>query len=84
MEARLTIKLPDALRRRTKAIAALRGESVSDVVRKALAEYVAEAMEEAEDIKAVDEIETRIATGEVKMRDWKEVEAALDKDDVSA
>ena len=83
MEARLTIKLPDALRKRAKAIAALRGESVSDVVRTALSEYVTEAIEEAEDIRLVDEIEARIAAGEVKLRDWEEVEATLDDDGVS-
>ena len=84
MEARLTIKLPQVLRRRTKAVAALRGESVSDVVRAALTEYVTEAMEEAEDIKAVDEMEARLAAGEVKMRNWQEVEATLGDDSVSA
>jgi hypothetical protein len=38
----LTIKIPDALRRQTRSIAALRGETMSDVVRAALEAYVAE------------------------------------------
>lgn len=40
MEAKLTVKLPEDLRRRAKALAALRGETVSQVVREALLRYV--------------------------------------------
>ena len=80
MVAKMTIKLPEALRRRAKAVAALRGETVSEVMRAALAEYVAEAMEEADDVRAVAEIEARIATGEEKVTDWAEA----DLDDLSA
>ena len=42
MTVQLTIKLPDNLRRRARSIAALRGETVSDVLRAALEAYVAE------------------------------------------
>ncbi|MFQ5796534.1 MAG: DUF6290 family protein [Candidatus Bipolaricaulia bacterium] len=79
MTAKLTIKLPEDLRRRAKAVAALRGETVSDVVRAALEEYVTEALEEAEDVRAVQEIEARIASGEERTYShdevWKEIEA---------
>ena len=54
MAVKMTIKLPEALRRRAKAVAALRGETVSEVMRAALAEYVAEVMEEADDLLEVD------------------------------
>jgi len=43
MIVKLTINLPDELRRRARAVAALRGETVSDVVRAALEEYVKES-----------------------------------------
>ena len=45
MIVKMTIKLPETLRRRAKAVAALRGETVSEVMRTALAEYGAEVME---------------------------------------
>ena len=79
MEAKLTINLPDLLRRRAKAVAALRGETVSDVIREALEAYVSEAFEEAEDIRAVDEIEARLAAGTESVfghaEVWRELEA---------
>jgi len=80
MVAKMTIKLPEALRRRAKAVAALRGETVSEVMRAALAEYVAEVMEEADDVRAVTDIEARIAAGEEKVTDWDEA----DLDDLPA
>lgn len=43
MIVKLTINVPDELRRRARAIAALRGETVSDVVRAALENYVEES-----------------------------------------
>jgi predicted DNA-binding protein len=76
--AKLTIKLPDELRRRTKAVAALRGETVSDVIREALQNYIAEAMEETDDVNAIGEIEQRIAAGDEKVMSWEEAEAAFD------
>ena len=41
MQDRLTVKVPDSLRNRVRAIADRRGETVSEVVRSALWEYVA-------------------------------------------
>ena len=47
MLAKLTVALPEDLRRRARAVAALRGEAISDVVRSALERYVEEALEES-------------------------------------
>jgi hypothetical protein len=47
--AKLTINLPEDLRRQAKAIAALRGETVSDVIRLALQKYVAETTDNGSD-----------------------------------
>ncbi len=77
METKLTIKLPEELRRRTKAVAALRGETVSDVIREALQDYIADAMEEAEDVRSIREIEARIKRGEEPVSDWESFENEL-------
>ena len=78
-DAKLTVKLPELLRRQAKAVAALRGETVSDIVREALEAYVAEVLEENEDIRTVQEIEARIAAGKEPIHShhdvWAEVEA---------
>ena len=42
---KLTVKLPEGLRRRAKAAAAIRGETVSAVVREALEDYISEVLE---------------------------------------
>jgi predicted DNA-binding protein len=77
MLTKLTIKLPEDLRRKAKAVAALRGETVSDVIREALKAYINEALEEAEDLRALREIEGRIASGDENLMDWSEFEAEL-------
>lgn len=41
-EIKLTVLVSDELKRRAKAAAALRGETLSDVIRAALTQYVAE------------------------------------------
>jgi|GEM_PF-1254637 len=78
-DSKLTVKLPELLRRQAKAVAALRGETVSDVVREALEAYVAEVLEENEDIRIVQEVEARIAAGKEPIYShqdmWAEVEA---------
>jgi predicted DNA-binding protein len=78
MDTRLTITLPDDLRRRAKAIATLRGESVSDIVRTALEEYLTESIEDAEDVRAVVLIEKRIAEGRERVYSHEEVWAELE------
>ena len=79
MDCKITVKLPDPLRRRAKAVAALRGETVSDVVRDALEAYIAESMEEAEDIRAADEVEARLVAGAESIHEheavWLEIAA---------
>jgi len=86
MDTKITVKLPDTLRRRAKAVAALRGETISDVVRDALEAYIAEAMEEAQDVRAAEEVEARIAAGTEPIHEhedvWREIaegEAASDE-----
>jgi predicted transcriptional regulator len=78
MDTRLTIKLPDDLRKRAKALATLRGESVSDIVRTALEEYLTESSEDAEDARAVALIEKRIAEGRVRVYSHEEVWAEME------
>lgn len=80
-EAKLVIKLPEDLRRRAKARAALEGRTLSEIVRERLEEFAAglDLLEEADDIRAVDEIEARIARGEVRIRDWTDFDVELDE-----
>lgn len=79
METRLTIKLPEELRRRAQERAALEGTTLSQVLRERLEEFAAgwDAIEDAADARAVEEIEARIARGEERVRDWAEVDAEL-------
>ncbi len=88
MDSKITVKLPEPLRRRAKTVAALRGETVSDVVRDALEAYIAEAMEEAEDVRTVDEVEARLAAGTEPVYGhadvWREIAEHEGADEVSA
>lgn len=78
METKLTIKLPEDLRRRAKAVAALRGETVSALVRAALEGFITEALEEEEDLRAVQAIEERIAAGQERVYSHEEVWAEIE------
>lgn len=80
MEVKLVIKLPDTLRRRAKARAAMEGTTLSEVVRQRLEEFAAgwDAIEEADDARVVREIEAQIARGEEPLHDWEDVKAELD------
>lgn len=85
MSVQLVIKVPEELRRKAKAVAALRGETVSDVVRAALTEYIQDALEDVEDIRATDEIVARIKAGEPTYSHdevWSEIEALEAKADL--
>lgn len=79
MITKLTVKLPEPLRKQAQAIAKLRGETVSEVVRAALNEYVQEAMEDARDNRELDALEARIAAGQERVYThaavWAEIEA---------
>jgi predicted DNA-binding protein len=80
MQARLTITIPEDLRRRAKAQAALEGTTLSQVLRKRLEEFAPdwEAIEDAQDLRAAEAVEARIARGEEELRDWTQVDAELD------
>lgn len=58
----LVVKVPEILRREARAAAVLRGETISDVVRQALAEYI-ERAEEEDDARYVKTVMQRIADG---------------------
>ncbi len=59
----LVVRVPKTLRRRARAVAVLRGETISDVVRTALADHVARSESEPDDVRFVDEVLARIAKG---------------------
>jgi antitoxin component of RelBE/YafQ-DinJ toxin-antitoxin module len=73
----LMVKLPGPLRKQAQAVAKLRGETVSDVVRLALKEYVAEALEDARDNKELDVLEARIDAGLEPLREHDDVWARI-------
>ena len=59
----LVVKVPETLRKRARAVAALRGETFSDVVRTALADYIERAKSAPDDVLFADRVLTRIAEG---------------------
>jgi Arc/MetJ-type ribon-helix-helix transcriptional regulator len=75
----LVVKLPAPLRKQAQAVAKLRGETVSDVVRAALREYVQEALEDARDLRELTALEARVEAGLEPLYDhdavWAEIEA---------
>ena len=58
----LVVKVPAMLRKQARAAAVMRGETISDVVRQALAEYIARA-EEEDDAQYAAAVLQRIAEG---------------------
>jgi predicted DNA-binding protein len=80
METKFTIKLPKELRRRAEARAEQEGTTLSQVLRDRLEEFAAgwDAIEEADDVRAIDAIEARITNGEERLRDWAEVDGELE------
>ena len=94
----LVVRVPESLRRRAKAIAHLRGETVSDVVREALQAYVAEGESEAASVLSGHRLESlddeayaraildRIAGGEPTFSHeevWEELDKLESEGDVS-
>jgi predicted transcriptional regulator len=75
----LMVKLPESLRRQAQAVARLRGETVSAVVRAALQQYVADAREDARDLRELDALVARVDAGLEPLREhddvWAEIEA---------
>lgn len=54
MATKLTVLVPDDLHRRARAVAALKGDNISNVVREALAEYVTGALRSVEGVEGVE------------------------------
>jgi len=63
MTVNLVVKIDSDLRRQARAIATMRGETVSDVVRAALAKYIQDSIEESEDVRETDAIMASIKAG---------------------
>jgi predicted transcriptional regulator len=80
MQVKLTVSVPDELRRRAHAVAALRGETLSEVIREALTDYVTDAIEDARDARELDALEQKLDAGEAPLYEhdavWAEIEAA--------
>lgn len=77
MATKLTVLVPEELHRQARAVAALKGENISNVVREALAEYVTEALEDSEDAETALDILQRIKKGEAKTYSHEEVWAEI-------
>lgn len=75
----LNIKLPAPLRTEAQAVAKLRGESISEVVRAALKAYIAEALEDARDNRELDSLARQIAAGEVPTLAHADVWAEIER-----
>jgi predicted DNA-binding protein len=79
---KLTINVPDELHRRARATAALRGQTITEVLRGALEKYVSLDDEDmdAADAAFVEQVMKKIRSGEVKTvphdEFWAEIEAA--------
>jgi predicted DNA-binding protein len=74
----VVVRVPENLRKRVHAVAALRGERMADVVRLALEKYVDDALADAEDARAARAIRARIDQGERTYFHediWVEIEA---------
>ena len=80
MQVKLTVSVPEELRRRAHAVAALRGETLSEVIREALTDYVTDAIEDARDARELDALERKLDAGEAPLYEhdavWAEIEAA--------
>ena len=59
----LVVRLPAPLHKQAQAVAKLRGETVSDVVRAALRSYIQDASEDARDNRELDALIARIEAG---------------------
>lgn len=75
----LTVKLSPDLRKKAQAVASLRGETVSDVVRAALKEYIRDALQDARDNRDLDALESAIDTGKAPLRDHADVWAEIER-----
>ena len=78
-ETKIMVRVPERLRTQAAAVAKLRGETVSDVVRAALREYVQDALEDARDNRDLDALEHRIDAGQAPTRDHADVWAEIER-----
>jgi predicted transcriptional regulator len=69
----MTVTLPAELHRQTKAVAAIQGTTLSEIVRGALEEYVSVALEEDPVVKTILQIEANLKAGTEKIFTWDEV-----------
>ena len=68
----ITARIPDKLDQDLEKLAFFQDRTKSNIVKRAIAKYVVEMMEDMEDIKAADEALARIASGE-KTIPWEQV-----------
>ncbi|OIO94171.1 MAG: hypothetical protein AUK03_07085 [Anaerolineae bacterium CG2_30_64_16] len=84
----LMVKLPIPLRTQAQAVAKLRGETVSEVVRQALRDYVQESLEDARDLREVMALDARIDAGQEPVFShedvWAEIELLEARGDLPA
>jgi predicted DNA-binding protein len=76
---KLTILVPDELHHRARTVAALRQETLADVVRQALRDYVEQETDEVEDAAFARQMLARIAAGEPTLSHdefWREIREA--------
>ncbi|PKO21406.1 MAG: hypothetical protein CVU38_14905 [Chloroflexi bacterium HGW-Chloroflexi-1] len=74
----LMVKVPAPLRKQAHAVAKLRGETLSDVVRLALKEYVQEALDDARDHRELNALVARIDAGLESLHDHDDVWAGIE------
>ena len=74
----LVVRVPTTLRKRARAVAVLRGETISDVVRTALVDYIARAESEPDDVRFADAVLARVAKG-APMYSHEEVWAEIEQ-----
>lgn len=77
MAVRLSVLVPEDLRRQVKASAAIRGESISDIVREALEDYVASTLAEEEDFGEAIAAYERYRRDPTSARPYPEIRAEL-------
>lgn len=71
-------QMPTPLRKQAHAVAKLRGETVSDVVRLALKDYVQEALDDARDHRELSALVARIDAGLEPLHDHDDVWARIE------
>ena len=75
---RYTVNIPVALHRRAKALSAAQGDHLSDIVREALANYVAESSTDDSDLIAL--VRERLSGLEqAEFVTWEDAETELDE-----